>query len=207
MQQSPSWEANRFSASQKFTRILWNPKAHYIIHECPPPVHILRQLDSFHTPTPYFLYSHLNIILPSTSGSSKWSLSFRFPHQNLVCTSPLLYTHYMPFPSHSSRFYHPNNIGWGVQIIQFLVMLNITKLLVWNNYVTQCSITRGLRVGLCSEYHVPVFLQDFHSLHLVAITADERHPSYKDLNVFFMALAAQSQAWGFLDHTQTHHTR
>ena len=29
---------------------------------------------------------------------------------------------HMPNPSHSSRFYHPHNIGWAVQIIQLLVM-------------------------------------------------------------------------------------
>jgi hypothetical protein len=28
----------------------------------------------------------------------------------------------MPRPSHSSRFYHPNNIGWAVQTIQLLIM-------------------------------------------------------------------------------------
>ena len=33
-------------------------------------------------------------------------------------TPPLLTrTRHMPSPSHSSRFYHPHNIGWGVQII------------------------------------------------------------------------------------------
>ena len=30
------------------------------------------------------------------------------------------HTCYMPRPSHSSRFYHPNNIWWRVQIIKFL---------------------------------------------------------------------------------------
>ena len=33
-------------------------------------------------------------------------------------TPPLLSnTRHMPIPSHSSRFYHPHNIGWGVEII------------------------------------------------------------------------------------------
>ena len=36
-----------------------------------------------------------NIILPSTSGSSKWSLSPRFPHQNPVWTSPLFHAFHM----------------------------------------------------------------------------------------------------------------
>ena len=51
----------------------------------------------------------LNIIFPSTPGSSKWFLSFRFPHQNPVYASPLPHMCYMRRPSHPSRFYHPNN--------------------------------------------------------------------------------------------------
>ena len=71
MQQSPSWEANRFSASQEIPHILWNPKVHYRIHKYLPPVPILSQLDPVHTPTAIFLNIHLYIIFPSTSWSPK----------------------------------------------------------------------------------------------------------------------------------------
>ena len=44
----------------------------------------------------------------STPGSSKWSLSLRFRHQNPVYASPLPHTCYLTHPSHSTRFYHSN---------------------------------------------------------------------------------------------------
>jgi len=111
MQYSPSSEASSFAASQEIPRILWNPKVHYRIHKCSPPVSSLGQLDPVHTSTSYFLKIHLNITFPSSPGSSKWSFSLRFPHQNPVYTSPPRpHTRYMTRPSHSSRFDDPNNI-------------------------------------------------------------------------------------------------
>jgi hypothetical protein len=121
MEQSPSWEANRFAASQEIPRILWNTKVHYRIHKCPPPVCILTQLNLVNTPTSYFLKIHLNIILLSTPGSPQWSLYLRFPHQNLVHASPLPHPSYMSRPSHSG-FYHSHNIGWGGQTMELLIM-------------------------------------------------------------------------------------
>jgi hypothetical protein len=66
------------------------------------------------TPPSHFLMTHLNIILPSVRGSSKWTPSIRFPYHNSVWTSPLPHMCYMPRSSHSSWFDHPNNILWGV---------------------------------------------------------------------------------------------
>ena len=109
MEQSPSWEAKRFSASPEIPRILWNPKIHYCIRTCPPPFPNLSQLDSVHIPISHIPKIQLCLGLPSGLFPSG------FP------TSILPHTRYMPRPSHSSRFYYPNNIGWGVQIIKLLI--------------------------------------------------------------------------------------
>jgi len=47
MEQGPSWDANRFSASQEIPRILCNPQFYNHIHTCPPPVSILGQNLSY----------------------------------------------------------------------------------------------------------------------------------------------------------------
>ena len=65
--------------------------------------HSLSQINPVYAPTSQFVKMYLNIFLPFTPGSSKWSFSLRFPYQNPVCTSPILHTCYMSRTSHSSQ--------------------------------------------------------------------------------------------------------
>jgi hypothetical protein len=46
MEQSTSWEANWFAASQEIPRILWNPKVHHRTHKRTPPVNAIFLLVS-----------------------------------------------------------------------------------------------------------------------------------------------------------------
>jgi hypothetical protein len=79
-------------------------------------------------PAPH-LKTHLNIILPSTPGSSKWSLSLTYHHQNPVSTSPL-----------------PVRATCHAHFVHF-------------DFITQttlCEQYRSLSSSLCSFLHSPV---------------------------------------------------
>jgi hypothetical protein len=69
MEQSPSRETYRFAASPEIPRVLLNPKVHYRIHNCSPPVPILSQPSPFHTLTSHFLKMSLFRCLGHTKAS------------------------------------------------------------------------------------------------------------------------------------------
>ena len=117
MVQSLSWAANWLEASLEIPRISRNPKVHYRTHKRPPPVSILGQPNPVHIPTSHLLEidliisTHLHLGLPSGLFPSG------FPTKTPYTPSLHTRTSNMPSPSHSSRFYHPHNIRWGVNII------------------------------------------------------------------------------------------
>jgi hypothetical protein len=97
MQQSPSWEANRFAASQEIPRILWNLNVHYRIHKFSPTVSILSHLNLVHIPTflrsILILSSHLRLGLPSglfPSGFPTQSLHSLYPPIRAKCPAHLI---------------------------------------------------------------------------------------------------------------------
>jgi len=135
MEQSPSWEANLLSASQEITCILWNPKVHYRIRKFP---HLsLSWASSIQSINPHpnswrsilILSSHIRLGLPSSLFLSVFSTknpvyAALLPHMGYVPhrSNPSQFFESRRIRSDSSRCHHPNNIGWGVQIIKLLIM-------------------------------------------------------------------------------------
>ena len=89
MVQSPSLNPIRSLSSQEIPRNLWNPKFHYHVHNIPPPVSILNQINPVHSSSFHFLKIQFNIISTSMPVFSKCSPFLKSPHQDPMWNSPL----------------------------------------------------------------------------------------------------------------------
>jgi hypothetical protein len=58
------WEAVSCTATQEFSSISWNSKAHCHVHKSCPLAPVLSQINSVRTTPSYFSKIHLNIVLP-----------------------------------------------------------------------------------------------------------------------------------------------
>ena len=100
---------------------------------------------------------HFNIILPSTSECSNWSLFFSFSHQSPVCTSPSHRKCNMSRTSQSSSFARPNPIFdeeyrlWNASLCS-LFHFPVTSSLLDPNILLSTLFSNTL--SLCSSLNV-----------------------------------------------------
>jgi hypothetical protein len=78
MELSPSWEASDCAATQELPNILWKQKVHYHIHESPPLVPILGQIDPVHT-------THLRLGLPNCLFPSDFPTNILYAFLSFPC--------------------------------------------------------------------------------------------------------------------------
>jgi hypothetical protein len=130
MEQSPFWEANRFSASQEIPRILWNPKVYYRVSNSPPPVPIPSQINPVHVPHPtskrsiLILFRHLRLGLPSCLFQAWPKFIKNLFRWNAICIG-IIWTHSVPRSSGPSRIsaVQATNLGlvsYGVHTESFI---------------------------------------------------------------------------------------
>jgi hypothetical protein len=82
MEQIEFSETNSFTTTHDSPCILWNPKVHYLFLKSRQLVHVLRQMNPFHT-LPTFLIIFISILSSNLClRPYKWSHSFRSPYKN-----------------------------------------------------------------------------------------------------------------------------
>ena len=137
MKQGRAWEANNSSTSLEFLRTLWNPTFYYHVHKSA--IIVIKQSHFNPILTSHSVYKvYFDGIFPSTSVSSKWSLSVRFPHpspSSSTLSHPTFGEDYgirnsplsSLFPlSYNSSLSWPNiflsNLFWNYISVRFLLM-------------------------------------------------------------------------------------
>jgi len=122
MEQRPSWEANKFSESQKKLPAFYGTRRFItvVISARHLSLSWARSIQSI-LPHPTSLRSILTLSFHLRLGLPSGLFRSGFPTKTLY--TPLLSPTHATCPAHfSSRFYHPNNMGWEVQIIKLLIM-------------------------------------------------------------------------------------
>ena len=118
---------------------------------------------------PHFSKSHFNIILPSTPGSSKWSVHLKFPHykpvSSILCPSQLI-----PLYSIIRIIFGEECWSWK-SICCIYMLINA----VWNSFV--------LQLCLCCDVYKALFKIEHK------IPTDTQSPSHNKM--FFV------RAWSF----------
>ena len=149
MQQSTSWETDRFSASQVIHRFIWNRNVHYRTHKFTPPVPTLKQLDPVHTP-PYsntwrsilILSSYLQPGLPSGLFPSG------FPNRILL-TPPLIVTCIHIQYSHLS---HP-------LLTEYVLLCSHQSLSLLTEHVLLCSPPQHSLLPYFSNIYLKLYMR------------------------------------------------
>jgi hypothetical protein len=86
--------------SRQFCSSLWIPKVHYRVHNSPPPVSILNQIDPVYRSHPISLRSILIFPIHLRLGLPSCLLLSGFP-TNILYAFLFSHSYYMPCPSHS----------------------------------------------------------------------------------------------------------
>jgi hypothetical protein len=130
-----AWEAASTSTGQEMSRVLWNPKVRYRIHNRPPRAPVLSHMNPFHV-FPYYFMKITLMFTPIYAWVFQVFFSFRFPCQNPVCIFALLVVFFI---FNEIILAVPCKV-WGSSLCRFLFSPPSSPLLSWSQYHPQHPI-------------------------------------------------------------------